>query len=110
MHVIWNKKQGAYLAVIAVVCIWQSSSCLDDLEEARKLFSSLLANSLHLLSDLRSASFYELPLANKGATQILRSVYIVLIPLSFSSVLLSCHFLFFFKLSTIVSPDWVPVL
>lgn len=110
MYVMWNRKQWAYLVVIAFMCIWQSSSCLDDLEEARKLFSSFLANSLHLLSDLRSASFYELPFANKGATRILRSVYIVLITLSFSSVLLICHFLFFFKLSTIVSPDWVPVL
>lgn len=43
-RVVWREKQWAYLVFIAGVWMWQSSSCLEDPEEERKLFSSHLAN------------------------------------------------------------------
>lgn len=77
------------------------------IEDTWILISSLLAKSRHLLNQPVSVNLLQ---QRKVPHRDLNSASILLIRLSFPSVLLSCHFLFFFKLSATVRSDWSPVL
>lgn len=107
--VLWNNKQWAYLVFTACVCMWQSSSCLEDPEEERKLFSSLLANTEPSSAHRPGISFPSWIPSHQGKCHTgFRSLLIFfLLPFSPCQLLLP---LFFQRTAPPVSPDWLPVL